>query len=628
MPETSIVIRAFNEEKHLGNLLKEIRNQDYSDYEIILVDSGSTDKTITIAKDFCSKILEIKSRDFTFGYSLNVGCKHSDGKYVVIVSAHTRPMNRHWLTALIAPFMDNNVAMVYGKQRGAQETKFSERRDFSRFFKETRLMRKDPPYYANNANSAIRKSLWEYCHFDEYLTGLEDIAWAKYQMEQGNIVVYEPRAAIYHIHEESWHQIYNRYRREAVAANGIGLPAPPHAGRSFWHFCVNIVEDVLASFPSIQIAVAKQIVQFRYYQWRGSYVGWTNKIDLQRERRDLFYSGSSQAVVISGKHDATLLELPIPARKPGDVLIKVAYVGVCQTDLEIYDQTLGYYKNKIAKYPIVPGHEFSGEVVHIGANCESIKVGDRVVGECILSGGQCNFCLAGSPVACKKRQEVGVVNHDGAYAWFLSLPAKHVNKIPDNVTLKEACLAEPLAVVRKGLSRISGRMQKKGEACAVIGAGPIGNLSAQSLIAIGHDVTVFDVNQDRLQFFEGKAQTAYTVGNLDQFDVIIEATGRLEVLRQILEESRTNVTILLLGFPYGELPYNFENVVAQEKVIVGSVGSRKEDFQWALQTLSSFDLSSFVKRTLPLNDFLKAWELHRSGKHLKIILNVWGDEMS
>ncbi|MDI6591504.1 MAG: glycosyltransferase family A protein, partial [Patescibacteria group bacterium] len=74
MPETSIIIRTFNEEKHVGNLLKAIREQDYKDYEIILVDSGSTDRTLEIAKKFGHKILEIESQDFTFGYSLNVGC--------------------------------------------------------------------------------------------------------------------------------------------------------------------------------------------------------------------------------------------------------------------------------------------------------------------------------------------------------------------------------------------------------------------------------------------------------------------------------------------------------------------------------------------------------------------------
>ena len=83
MKEASIIIRTLNEEKHIGNLLSAIEEQDYKNYEIIIVDSGSTDKTLEIAQKFPAKILKIESRDFTFGYSLNLGCKASKGKYLV-----------------------------------------------------------------------------------------------------------------------------------------------------------------------------------------------------------------------------------------------------------------------------------------------------------------------------------------------------------------------------------------------------------------------------------------------------------------------------------------------------------------------------------------------------------------
>lgn len=622
VPETSIVIRAFNEEKHIGNLFRVIREQDYHDYEIILVDSGSTDKTLTIARDYCDKVLKIQSRDFTFGYSLNVGCKHSTGKYVAIISAHALSLSHHWLRALVSPLKESDVAMVYGRHVGAQETKFSEHLDFSRLFGESRLKRQGPPYYANNANSAIKKSLWDEHHFDEYLTGLEDIAWAKYFIEKGYTVVYEPEAAVYHIHEETWHQIYNRYRREAMAARRIGLTAPPHAGQKTRHFCQNLLRDIVAAMPSTPVSKLKEILRFRYYQWQGTRAGWQHDIDLEHERNDLYYSGVNRAIVISGKHVAALREMPMPEVKPGDVLIKVAYVGICRTDLEIYDQELGYYKNGIARYPIVPGHEFCGEVIHAGANGGVLQVGDRVIGECILPCGFCSFCLAGAPGACEKRYEVGVVNFNGAYARFIALPAKHVHKVPSNVESKAACLAEPLAVVHKGIRRIAGRMQDSGERCAVIGAGPIGNLCAQALIALGHNVTVFDVNATRLQFLKNKAESCLKLDGLNNFNVVIEATGQVDVLKRVLNESRTDSTILLLGLPYGEFQYNFESLVAQERIIVGSVGSSSEDFQWALQALPQMDISPFTQTILPLEEFSEAWRLHRSAKHLKVILKA------
>ena len=623
MAETTIVVRAFNEERHIGDLLRSVRDQTCQDYEIVLVDSGSTDKTVSIARDYCDKVLEIESRDFTFGYSLNVGCEQSEGRYIVIVSAHALPTSRDWLQKLVAPLdLSSDVAMVYGRHVGAQETKFSERQDFERGFGMAKLVKQAPDYYANNANSAIRKSLWEKHHFDEYITGLEDIAWAKYFMDLGYAVVYEPEAAVYHIHEETWHHIYNRYRREAIAAKRIGLTVPPHGRREVRHLCHSIVRDMTAALPGMSGAKLKEILRFRYYQWRGTYDGWRHDVDLGQEKYDLYYSGANRGVVISGKHHAALQELPMPDVKPGDVLIKVAYVGVCQTDLEIYEGELGYYKQGLASYPIVPGHEFSGEVLHVGANGGNFKVGDQVVGECILYCGTCVFCLAGVQVACTKRREVGVVNYNGGYARLISLPTKHVHRVPDGVELKKACLTEPLAVVRKAIRRISGNLKGRSDGCAIVGAGPIGNLCAQALVAMGHKVTVFDTNEARLEYLKGKAETSSKLDCLDGFNVVIEATGKVEALKMVLEQGRTDAALLLLGLPYGTFAYNFERIVAQDRIIVGSVGSSGEDFCWALQALPRIETAPFTEAIVPLGKFHQAWGLHRSAKHLKVIMEV------
>src|SRR3989338_11625704 len=179
MPETSIIIRTLNEEKHIGNLLHAIEEQDYKDYEIIIVDSDSTDKTLEIAEKYPVKIIKIEKRDFTFGYSLNVGCKAAKGRYLVFVSAHILPVDRHWLGNLVAGFADTTVAMVYGRQVGAPQSKFSETRDFARLFSSTALNTGAPLNYANNANAAVRRDAWEKHPFDEDLFGLEDIDFAR-----------------------------------------------------------------------------------------------------------------------------------------------------------------------------------------------------------------------------------------------------------------------------------------------------------------------------------------------------------------------------------------------------------------------------------------------------------------
>ena len=246
---------------------------------------------------------------------------------------------------------------------------------------------------------------------------------------------------------------------------------------------------------------------------------------------------------------------------------------------------------------------------------DSFRVGELVIGECILSRG-----------INSQRQEVGVVNYNGAYGQFIVMPGDYIHQIPEGLDLKIACLAEPLAVVLRAIRRVKHRLNPE-EKIAVIGAGSIGNFCTQVLLQDGYQVTVFDKNQERLEFLKDKAKTvSQTLNNLEKFDVIIEATGSKQVLEQILKESRTDSTILLLGFPYGSIDYNFEDLVGNEKVIVGSVGAEWEDFKKALELLPKLDLVPFTQKVLALNSFLDAWNLQRSAKYLKIILKVQKDE--
>ena len=228
-PKVSVIVRTYNEEKFLPGLLDALEQQSFQDYETIVVDSGSLDRTRKIAASKADKLLRIENHDFTFGHSLNVGIHNAEGTYLAIVSAHTLPVDEHWLSKFIDPLHDEQTAMVYGRQLGGKPSKFSEIQDMRRTFGSRRRVLKPPRFFANNANSVIRKNLWQQHPFDESLLGLEDIEWAKYWMERDYKVVYEPQAALYHIHEENWRQIRRRYYREAVAARWIGIRNLKHA---------------------------------------------------------------------------------------------------------------------------------------------------------------------------------------------------------------------------------------------------------------------------------------------------------------------------------------------------------------------------------------------------------------
>jgi 2-desacetyl-2-hydroxyethyl bacteriochlorophyllide A dehydrogenase len=635
-PEISVVIRTFNEEKFLPDLIDALKRQSSQDFETIVVDSGSMDRTREIAAQKADKLLPIESHDFTFGHSLNVGIQDASGKYMAIVSAHTLPFNENWLGKLIEPLHDNNTAMVYGRQMGGESSKFSETQDMHRTFGSKRTVLRPPRFFANNANSAIRKDLWLKHPFDEGLLGLEDIEWAKYWMERSYQVVYEPAAALYHIHEESWRQVRRRYYREAVAARWIGIKNLKHAlGTPIIESARTIIDlgrllSMTAKNKENQknkLDLGRETILFRTNKAIGTVKGLLGgaAVKNRTSREDIFFDRFCRAVVIHGPDRASFEDIKIPEVKPGDALIRVAYEAVCATDLEIYEGSLGYYKNGTAKYPIVPGHEFSGKVVAFGPKVNHLETGDSVVVECIQSCGNCAACRRENWIACKSRTELGVIGRNGGYSEYVVVPGHFVHRLPAEFDLRKACLCEPLAVALKGLKRLRRTWQTKKEPkrCAVVGAGPIGHLCARVLALWDHQVTVFDRNPSRLNYFNGSGiEVTGDLGRLVEFENLIEVTGDPEALDAMIHQSPAGATIMLLGLPYAHRKFTFESIVAFDKIVVGSVGSSAKHFKIAIDLLPQIDTEIFIDKILPLADYARAWELARSQKHLKIILKI------
>ena len=634
--KASVVIRTYNEQKYLPDLLEALRGQTFPDFEIIVVDSGSLDKTREFAESYADKILQLKSRDFTFGYALNIGIQEASSNFIAIASAHTLPINAVWLEMLISPLYDEQNAMVYGRQLGTNTSKFSEKQDFRRTYGLTPKVLRFPNFFANNANSAIRKDLWQQYQFDESLLGLEDIDWAKYWMEKGLSVVYEPEAALYHIHEESWRQIRRRYYREAVAARWIGTAAVRQA------IANPVIEAALLLLdwrqllkqrngkhqePVGLLGTVKETALFRANKSIGTVKGLLGGSIMEnpKDREALLFDRSCKAVVVSGPGQAALEEVQIPEVKPGDVLIRTAYEAVCATDIEIYEGSLGYYKSGKAKYPIIPGHEFSGTLVDRGPNVNHVEIGDSVVVECIQSCGTCEACQKHNWIGCHNRTELGVIGRNGGYSEYVVVPGRFVHRLPSNFDMRKACLCEPLAVVLKGLKRFSRTWGKKNIAgkCAVVGAGSLGHLFAKVLELKGHQVTVFDRDRRRLEYFQGSGiEVSDNLSSIYEYDNLVEVTGNPEALDIILHESRTGAKILLLGLPYAHREYTFESIVAYDKMIIGSVGSAAKHFDMAIELLPQINTDLFTEKIMDLSEFRQAWDLVRSQKFLKVILKI------
>lgn len=199
MPKVSIIIRSKNEEKWIAACLEAIQSQSFTDYEIILVDNESTDRTVEKAKQFDIQIIEYQDEMFHPGRAINIGIRASSGNYITNISAHCIPVNEYWLENLVRNFVDPQLAGVYGRQEPLPFTSDLDKRDLINIFGlDKKIQRKDP--FFHNANSMIRRDVWEKVPFDEDTLHIEDRIWATEVLKRGYMTAYEPEASVFHFH--------------------------------------------------------------------------------------------------------------------------------------------------------------------------------------------------------------------------------------------------------------------------------------------------------------------------------------------------------------------------------------------------------------------------------------------
>lgn len=627
-PETSIVIRTFNEERYLPRLMEAIHEQRYKDFEVIDVDSGSYDSTTAIAQEYGARLLRISSRDFTFGYSLNVGVEEALGKFVVLVSAHTEPRDVFWLERLIEPLRTEGVAMVYGRQFGTPKSKFGELRDLERTFGPERRVMAPPKFFANNANSALLRELWESHHFDEILPGQEDIEWAKYWMERGYKVIYEPAAGIYHKHDESWRQVKLRYYRETVATRAIGVWGSRSAIGLAFQELRYLASDIFAAVRGGELLSRwREIALFRAFKAYGTLSGLLGPKAAQAggAGQDLYYDRKCKAVVVRGPNRAALEDIDVPPTRPGDLLVSVAYAGVTNMDLGLLRGDRSFHSGESPPYPAVPGGELSGWVARVGPNVSHVKVGDPVVVQSLRGCGSCQPCLRSNPLECEGDRNGDTRSGMGAYSEYVSVPGVSVHKLAAGTDMKKAVLVEALAVVLRGLRRVERLLDYTTDVprFAVIGAGPIGHLCALALSSKELPVTVFDRNEKRLAYLKDTPVStgSYSTG-FKGFDVLIEATGDPESLESVVQASRSDAVLLLLGLPASRRQFTIRGAAAGEKTIVWAAGADETDFRKAARMLSNFPTTALTSYSVPLSRFADAWDAFSSGDRLKVLIEI------
>lgn len=210
--ETSIIIRTKNEEKWIGAVLEKLYQQTYRDFEIIIVDSGSTDRTLEIISEYPIRLIRIKSENFSYPYALNLGCENARAeKFLVILSAHSIPVSDYWLEKGIADFGRNEkIAGVYGPQKALPGSTIWDKFFYSFFYytgkafflgMKRRIVEKSDMGVLGFTNAAIRKDLWEKRKFNEnFGFGGEDGEWADYWIKQGYLILKDYDFTVFHSH--------------------------------------------------------------------------------------------------------------------------------------------------------------------------------------------------------------------------------------------------------------------------------------------------------------------------------------------------------------------------------------------------------------------------------------------
>ncbi|MHB9092482.1 MAG: NAD(P)-dependent alcohol dehydrogenase, partial [Chloroflexota bacterium] len=286
-----------------------------------------------------------------------------------------------------------------------------------------------------------------------------------------------------------------------------------------------------------------------------------------------------KAAVLYKAHDLRIEEQPRPAPAADEVLIKIKAVGICGSDMHLYDE--GRVGNAVLERPIVLGHEAAGEVVEVGSAVTALKVGDRVAIEPGVPDRTCVYCKHGDYHLCPQVTFRGVPHVDGLFAEYATTPADFAFRLPDNLDYVQGAMLEPLAV---GLQSTTEGNVAVGQSVAIYGSGPIGLSSLQAAIMRGASNTmIIDVIPKRLELAKKLGAThiingaqvnaveevARLTGGLGA-DVVLETAAAVPTIQQSLFTARRGGTVVFTGIPsQAVIPLDIVRIVRSRMKISG-----------------------------------------------------------
>jgi 2-desacetyl-2-hydroxyethyl bacteriochlorophyllide A dehydrogenase len=325
-----------------------------------------------------------------------------------------------------------------------------------------------------------------------------------------------------------------------------------------------------------------------------------------------------RAVVFDEPGRLSVQEMPDPVPGATDVVVEVAGVGICGTDIHVFE---GHYAG--STYPLIPGHEVSGTVVAAGRDVTAVAVGDRVVVDPTLSCGQCEQCVNGGYNLCLNWNSFGVTRSHGASAEFLLAPARNAYRLPDGGDLFQATMVEPLSCAIRAFDVLPRRL---GQHYLIYGAGTMGLLLAQLAPRAGAvSVTVVDPNEGRRALatevgIEQVVASAAEVGR-SSWDVVIDATGVIAAMEDGLPRVKPGGTFQHFGVAPADATATYLpiSIVRDEISIVGSAASRNS-FSRAVElfAVGAIATEPMFSHAFTLDDYGQAMSMFRRGEGRKL----------
>lgn len=333
-----------------------------------------------------------------------------------------------------------------------------------------------------------------------------------------------------------------------------------------------------------------------------------------------------RAAVLHGIGDLRVGEVPKPEiTRPNQALVRIGSVGICGSDIHYFMR--GRIGDFIVTDPLILGHEAAGEVVAVGSEVRHLQVGDRVAIEPGYPDGTCELCREGRYNLCQHEVFLATPPDDGAFAEYLAWPADYLYKLPDNMSMDDGAMIEPLSV---GLFAVWRSGLKAGDTAAIFGAGPIGLTTLQCAIAGGATtVIVVDSVETRLAFARQMGATktlAVSADNVAEImeltggrgvDVAFECAGAIPAMHAAMRVARPGGMLQLVGMPAEqEPPVPIYELIAKELYVSGQF-RYANSYPEAIRMVESgrVDVKSLVTKEFTLDEAPEAmvWvEEHKS----------------